>query len=77
MTHRHDTQAITTLLRAILPDEQPHNEPSAVLELKTRTDNLCFIAAMDSTICGFVMGDFNVHRRLLNQLNQSPAEARW
>ncbi len=59
---RNDTEAVTTLLKAVLPDEQPHNEPSAVLELKTRTDNLCFVATMDRTIRGFVMGGFDGHR---------------
>jgi hypothetical protein len=62
---RNDTKAVATLLRAVLPDEQSHNEPSAVLELKTRTDNLCLVATMDSTICGFVMGGFDGPRQVV------------
>ena len=73
---RNDTEAVTTLLKAVLPDEQPHNEPSAVLELKTRTDNLCFVATMDRTIRGFVMGGFDGHRGSLYQLDRSPAQTR-
>lgn len=71
-----DTEAVVTLLREVLPDEQPHNEPAAVLALKMRTDNLSFVAAMDGVVCGFVMAGFDGHRGWLYQLAVDPGRRR-
>lgn len=45
-----DTETVVNLLGEVLPDTQPHNEPAAVLELKSRTDNLSFVATIDGKI---------------------------
>jgi ribosomal protein S18 acetylase RimI-like enzyme len=71
-----DTEAVVTLLREVLPDDQPHNEPAAVLALKMRTDNLSFVAIMEGTVCGFVMAGFDGHRGWLYQLAVDPNKRR-
>jgi len=71
-----DTDAVVALLREVLPDDQPHNDPKAVLVLKTRTDNLSFVSIIDGTVCGFVMAGFDGHRGWLYQLAVDPDKRR-
>ena len=71
-----NTDAVVTLLREVLPDDQPHNDPIAVLALKTRADNLSFVSTVDGTVCGFVMAGFDGHRGWLYQLAVDPGRRR-
>lgn len=71
-----DSRAVIILLQEVLPADQPHNEPAAVLQLKHRTDHLSFVATIDGTVCGFVMAGFDGHRGWLYQLAVHPTRRR-
>lgn len=69
---RGDQDQVISLLTRVLPDSQPHNEPLSVLLEKQAHDNLMFVAADDTTLCGFVICGYDGHRGWLYSLAVLP-----
>ncbi len=67
-----DYPAITALWQRVLPDDQPHNEPSAVIAAKLQVDNMLFVAEEEGEIVGTVMAGYDGHRGWLYSVAVSP-----
>ena len=68
-----DLDQVASLLNRVLPDTQPHNEPSRSITTKQAHDDLMFVATTDSSIVGFIMAGYDGHRGWINYLATHPA----
>lgn len=72
-----DTASVIALWREALPDSAPHNEPARVIHQKTSVErDLFFVAVVDSTVVGTVMGGYDGHRGWVYALAVAPAYRR-
>ena len=71
-----DLDQVASLLNRVLPDTQPHNEPSRSITTKQAHDDLMFVATTGSSIVGFIMAGYDGHRGWLYQLAVDPGERR-
>ena len=57
-----DRSALVNLWKTVFPDNPPHNEPSAVIDLKLKIDDLIFVAENESGLIGACMAGYDGHR---------------
>lgn len=67
-----DLIPVISLLKQVLPDDQPHNQPETSIAEKAKTDDLMFVASVNGQICGFVMAGYDGHRGWIYQLAVLP-----
>jgi len=69
-----DHHQVVELWRQVFADEQPHNEPSRMLEDKVAMqDGLLLVAVLQKTVVGSVMTGYDGHRGWLYALAVSQA----
>jgi ribosomal protein S18 acetylase RimI-like enzyme len=58
-----DEQPVIALWNEVLPDSAPHNDPATAIRKKLAVErDLFFVAAVDGTVVGTVMGGYDGHR---------------
>lgn len=68
-----DTSSVIALWREVLPDAAPHNDPARVIRQKTAVErDLFYVAVVDSTVIGTVMGGYDGHRGWVYSLAVKP-----
>lgn len=69
--------AVVRLWNEVLPDSAPHNDPERVIRQKLEVDReLFFVAVVDSTVVGTVMGGYDGHRGWVYALAVAPEHRR-
>lgn len=73
-----DESAVIDLLKRVLPDSAPHNDPRASIRRKLAVDRelLLVAEAHDRTVIGTVMGGYDGHRGWVYSLAVDPAHRR-
>jgi hypothetical protein len=72
-----DERAVIELWRAVSPSAAPHNDPATAIRLKLAVDpELFFVADVDGTIAGTIMGGYDGHRGWIYSVAVSAAHRR-
>jgi len=72
-----DAQAVIELWSSVLPDSAPHNDPAIALREKLAVDReLLFVADVQGSIAGAVMGGYDGHRGWIYSLAVTPDHRR-
>ena len=68
-----DTPSVIALWRDVLSDSAPHNDPAQIIRQKIEFErDLFYVAVMDSTVVGTVMGGYDGHRGWVYSLAVAP-----
>jgi ribosomal protein S18 acetylase RimI-like enzyme len=68
-----DEQAVVALWREVFPDDPPHHDPLACIQLKIAEQrDLFFVATRGGEVVGTVMAGFDGHRGWLYRVAVSP-----
>src|SRR6476619_5778842 len=72
-----DESAVIALWNEVLPDSAPHNDPATAIRKKLAVErDLFFVAVVDETIVGTVMGGYDGHRGWVYAVAVSPRHRR-
>jgi ribosomal protein S18 acetylase RimI-like enzyme len=72
-----DEAAVIALWNEVLPDAAPHNDPATTIRKKLAVErDLFFVADIDDTVVGTVMGGYDGHRGWVYAVAVSPAHRR-
>lgn len=72
-----DISSVIALWREVLSDTAPHNEPAQVIRQKIGAErDLFYVAVVDSTVIGTVMGGYDGHRGWVYSLAVRPDHQR-
>ena len=72
-----DEEAVTDLWTEVLADTAPHNDPVTVIRQKLALErDLFFVAVMDGTVVGTIMGGYDGHRGWVYALAVCPSHQR-
>ncbi len=72
-----DEPAVTALWRAVLPDNSPHNDPATAIRKKRAVErDLFFVADVEGTVAGTVMGGYDGHRGWVYAVAVRPEQRR-
>jgi ribosomal protein S18 acetylase RimI-like enzyme len=72
-----DEQAVIALWNAVLPPNAPHNDPATSIRKKLAVEcDLFFVAEVDGTVVGTVMGGYDGHRGWVYSLAVLPSHQR-
>lgn len=72
-----DEPAVIALWRAVFDYDAPHNDPATAVRRKTRCQReLFYVAALDGTVVGTIMGGYDGHRGWLYALAVDPSARR-
>jgi ribosomal protein S18 acetylase RimI-like enzyme len=72
-----DEKAVIALWNLALPDSAPHNEPATAIRKKLAVErDLFFVAEIDGTLAGTVMGGYDGHRGWIYSVATDPARRR-
>ena len=71
-----DRDQVISLWQRVLPDDQPHNEASRVIDAKLAVDEMLFIAEDNGAIIGSAMAGYDGHRGWLYSVAVDPQHRR-
>ena len=71
-----DRDQVISLWQRVLPDNQPHNEPSRVIDEKLSVDDMLFIAEDKEVVVGVAMAGYDGHRGWLYSVAVDPQQRR-
>jgi ribosomal protein S18 acetylase RimI-like enzyme len=70
---KSDEQAVIALWNEVLPDSAPHNDPATAIRKKREVEcDLFFVAEVEGTVVGTVMGGYDGHRGWVYSLAVKP-----
>lgn len=72
-----DTSSVIALWGEVLSDSAPHNDPAQIIHQKMGVErDLFYVAVVDSTVVGTVMGGYDGHRGWVYSLAVKPDHQR-
>ena len=71
-----DRDQVISLWQRVLPDNQPHNDPSRVVDEKLSVDEMLFVAEDTGVIIGTAMAGYDGHRGWLYSVAVDPQQRR-
>ena len=71
-----DRDQVISLWQRVLPDNQPHNDPSRVVDEKLSVDEMLFVAEDKGVIIGTAMAGYDGHRGWLYSVAVDPQHRR-
>jgi ribosomal protein S18 acetylase RimI-like enzyme len=72
-----DEQAVIALWKEVLPDSAPHNDPATAIRKKLAVErDLFFVAVVEETVAGTVMGGYDGHRGWVYSVAVTPKHRR-
>ena len=71
-----DRDQVISLWQRVLPDNQPHNDPSRVVDEKLSVDEMLFVAEDKGVIIGTAMAGYDGHRGWLYSVAVDPQQRR-
>ena len=71
-----DRDQVISLWQRVLPDNQPHNDPSRVVDEKLSVDEMLFVAEDTGVIIGTAMAGYDGHRGWLYSVAVDPQHRR-
>jgi ribosomal protein S18 acetylase RimI-like enzyme len=72
-----DEQAVVELWREVFPDDPPHHDPVACIQLKiAEQPELSFVATRGGDVVGTIMAGFDGHRGWIYRVAVSPRHQR-
>ena len=71
-----DRDQVISLWQRVFPDDQPHNEPSRVVDEKLSVDEMLFGAGDKGVIFGTAMAGYDGHRGWLYSVAVDPQQRR-
>ena len=71
-----DRDQVISLWQRVLPDNQPHNDPSRVVDEKLSVDEMLFVAEDTGVIFGTAMAGYDGHRGWLYSVAVDPQQRR-
>jgi ribosomal protein S18 acetylase RimI-like enzyme len=75
--HDADEKAVIGLWNELLPDAAPHNDPATAIRKKLAVErDLFFVADIDGTVAGTVMGGYDGHRGWIYSVAVKPEHGR-
>ena len=71
-----DSDQVVSEWQRVLPDDQPHNEASRVIDAKLSVDEMLFIAEDEGMIIGTALAGYDGHRGWLYSVAVDPQQRR-